>query len=309
MAPSARLVLVFLLVLFVARGAAAREAERPRAILALDPTTLEGPKAEDVRVAFTIWLDEILKDAGLTGRMEAIVLDDDASVVDAVRQRRGDIFILNSLRYLRLAGKLAFLPAVVNERSGGFGDAFVLLARKESKRRSLAALRGGRLGICTAGKGAIPRLWLDVILAEAGLDPESHWRSVKEGGQASKIVLPVFFGQADVAVVTAAAYEILVELNPQIGRELEVIRRSEVLLDTVSVWRGDYEDRELREAFDRHIRRIGQLERGRQFLTLYRVKEIHPYEERHLDSLRRLLARAREVLPAGGAWRGMAEDE
>lgn len=290
-------VLCLVVVILCTSCRARAEERRPRAILALDASTLEGPKAEDVRVAFTLWMDEMLKDAGLVGRMQTVILQPDHPFVEAARRGEGDMFVLNSLRFLQIREKVALDPALVNVRAEGVGDSLILLVRKGAAPGGIPALKGGALLLCNAGKGSIPKLWVDVLVAEAGLGPESHWSSVRSVIQPIRSVLPVFFGKADACVVTAEAFAVMTELNPQLGRELEVLCRSERLLDTVSAWRRDFVDDELRRALETWAGRIDTLPTGRQILTLYRVRSIRLFEEGHLDGIRNLVARARAVLP------------
>ena len=57
---------------------------------------------------------------------------------------------------------------------------------------------------------------------------------VREVEKTSPAILAVLFGQADVALVRRQAFETMVELNPQLETDLEVVANSPDYLPTVT---------------------------------------------------------------------------
>lgn len=77
------------------------------------------------------------------------------------------------------------------------------------------------------------KVWAEAIGARRGLDMDMESRLFLEivmSSTPSRAVLPVFFGQADVALVTRSAFETMIELNPQVGAQLKVLANSGPLL-------------------------------------------------------------------------------
>lgn len=272
---------------------------RHRCTLMLDPETIDGPNPDDVQVAFTVWLDEISRSLEVDVDLATVLLGPRDDLAECFRRKAGDLFVLNGLRFLELRSSLGMRPALVSEKQGGVGESLVFLLPASHGSSSLLGAKGGRLLLCNGGKGRIPRLWVDVLVAEAGADPRQHWSSVKEVSKVSQAVLPLFFGKVDAAVVTASGFETMVELNPQLGRELRVLLRSDKLLDSVTVWRHDYSDEAFVRAFEREVFTIGHLARGKQVLTLYQVRSILPFQEHYVDGLRKLVERARRLSSEG----------
>jgi ABC-type phosphate/phosphonate transport system substrate-binding protein len=68
---------------------------------------------------------------------------------------------------------------------------------------------------------------LDTVLWEHGeRDSEAFFSDVRKEIKAARIVLPVFFDQADACLVPESAFRTMTDINPQIGQKLKVLKRS-----------------------------------------------------------------------------------
>ncbi len=109
-------------------------------------------------------------------------------------------------------------------------------ASKGSGITRVSQLRGARLLVqaMSAGPESLPLRWVERQLRDQGLPPAArHFSGVEYEVQASRVLLPVFFGQAPACVVTERSLRTVVELNPQVGAQLERIAVSPPLIDFV----------------------------------------------------------------------------
>ena len=183
----------------------------------------------DALAATEVWLDKIFEEFGsddFTGT-ETQVLHGTDRIVEAVEAEEVDVLAITPVEYLELRDVIDIVPAFVSSVFGSRSFEEVLLVRHDAAFDSVVDLHGRRAVVERAGRGVIPVLWLDMLVQQAsGGTSQDFFSSVQTAPNVSKAVLPVFFGQADVCVVPYSSFETMVELNPQLGRELVVIARS-----------------------------------------------------------------------------------
>ena len=140
-------------------------------------------------------------------------------------------------------------------------------------------------------KAALAQIWGDTYFHDAG-SPRglSTFASVRAIERKGRPTMAVFFGQADYAIDTRSAFASTVELNPQVGRDLEVLAHSEPLLPGL-VCISDRMSPDLRRRYiDAAVHMHDQV-RYRQSMIVMRVSRIVAWEPRFLDTTRALLAR------------------
>jgi ABC-type phosphate/phosphonate transport system substrate-binding protein len=180
----------------------------------------------DVQAAIGKWT-EFIGEALEKGRpVVSVLTDGGAGVADAFAAGRADFAALSPLEFLDVESRLQADPFVTYESNGDVEVPFVLVASAGVK--NVADLAGKRVVMLLPNDAPHPaRLWLDVLLREAGL-PRLHaaFAEVREVKKPSQALLPVFFGQADVALVPRSAFATSAELNPDLGRKLHVLATS-----------------------------------------------------------------------------------
>lgn len=139
-----------------------------------------------------------------------------------------------------LRQKVKFDRFLVTTRNGIPTNAYVLLAREGGPIRTLADLRGKQLLIYDNPAMSLAMVFINVELAKQSLPPATETlRSISKFPKPAKVVLPVFFGQADACLITRNAYETMVELNPQVGRQLHIITSSPNYVTALFGFRAD----------------------------------------------------------------------
>src|SRR5271157_4849131 len=178
----------------------------------------------DAQVAMELWTREFIKSTELKMKPKPLIYDNLQSVVNALNNRELDLVALTTMDYLKIRDKVPVEAALVGSRRKAVdGDELVLLVRRDQGTMDIRQLKGKKLLVHSSPLIDIARLWLNSVMARRNLpDYERFFGSDKEVKKASQAVLPVFFKQADACLVTRSAFETMVELNPQIGRELMV---------------------------------------------------------------------------------------
>jgi ABC-type phosphate/phosphonate transport system substrate-binding protein len=242
----------------------------------------------DATTALTLWTKELAKEAGSTGAAKATIYDDLGSLVDAIRSEQIDFVAISSMDYLKIHKQLSLEPALVGTKNGKYAEDQLLLVRRDKGYTRLGHLQDKKLVLTTSGQ-EIATLWLDTLLAKQGLAlTRKHFGGIKETAKAQQAILSVFFNQADACVVHRNAYLTASELNPQVGKELDVLIASPSFPLAVTCFRPNLSQAKkdlLFSSYDRLIRTPA----GKQILTLFRIDGTAPTRHKDFEPLENLL--------------------
>jgi len=236
----------------------------------------------DAQVAIELWTRQVA--VGMERVIPQIVLFDDLEgMVRAVRAGEVDLLSISTLDYLRIRDHTALEPALASVSGIKAEQEYVLLVRRNREVGSLQALRGGRLMV-EIGKreSSVSKLWLNSLLLKMGRETaERFFGGVKQVVKTSQAVLPVFFGQADAALVRKSAFETMTELNPQLERALTALITSPQLLPVLVCFSAGG------SAEDKRALLVGAVilhrhPRGKQILTLFQVDKMIPFNSEML---------------------------
>ncbi len=244
--------------------------------------------ANDARAATKVWLKHFMENIGRMEGSETVVLDGVESAVRGVRERRLDLLVLLPTEYLLLRQQIDMVPMLVSMIQGQPGFHLGLLCRIDAA-TALADLQDGDLLLADGGVGDLPRIWLDSVLCAAGQPTaDIYFRQPRTVDRAARAVLPVFFGQAAACIVNLGAYDTMVELNPQLGREMRIVHKSPLLPMTVICARPDaYED--FGRALEQGMGTLHEDPEGQQILNIFGVDRLVPFREEYLDPVRALV--------------------
>lgn len=255
---------------------------------------------QDAQAAIRTFSKLIARKKGLDTTFETLVFQDLSEIREALASNRLDIATLMGYEYLQIAEHVPLDPVAVPSRDGSVYGAFVLLVPRDRAEQRLQDLRGQDILISVSQKNALPYRWLDVMLLREGLpESEDFFASIEEVIKPSKAVFPVFFGQADACVTTESSFQTMLELNPQLGQQLVVLRSAPGFLRSVMVFNGQRDIRNeelLREA----IMELHSTPEGEQILSIFRVQEQLPFRPEYLEGTKALLAEYEQLRKGRG---------
>jgi len=132
-------------------------------------------------------------------------------------------------------------------------------------------------------------LWLSTVLTGKSLpERERFFGSVREVRKASQAVLPVFFKQADGCLVNKSSFDTMVELNPQIEKEMMVFLSSDKLLHGMFCFHRHL-SADIKTQMTKTALNIHTTPAGKQILTLFQIDTIMPFKPSMLDTTVALL--------------------
>lgn len=245
--------------------------------------------AEEARSITRAWAEQILRRRFRDGTSANFVLDDVASLEKAFLDKSVDLAAVISDEYVRLRDRVSIQPIFVTANERGPYHQIVLLVRRDGGIRSLADLRSKRLTVSRDQSRTIHLMWLETILMKAGISRvEDFFSTVKEVRRPSQAILPVFFQQADACLTTRESFDMVAELNPQIGRDLVALERSLDIAGGVLVFRSDYDPRTRRKITE-ILATLDADPQGSQLLGLFRMNRLIPWRPEYVVTVAALL--------------------
>lgn len=287
-----RIVLLPLLLLLALLGTATSPTHAAPAELRLGYVeyALPGVDSKDVALAAQMWARRYMEsERGLGARLFAY--GSRAEIRKALLAGQLDVVHLPTVDYLLLSREMDLKPFGVPVTDGEFGDRYVLVVPKGAGITSIGQLRGARLLVqaTSQGRESLPMRWIERLLRDQGLPPASrHFASLRYEAQPSRVLLPVFFGQAPACIVTERALRIMSELNPQIETQMERVVVSPPLIDFVMCLAPSV-DPSLGPRYAELGLGLSDNPWGRQMLLLLQLDGIAPFRPEAIEPTRRLV--------------------
>lgn len=245
---------------------------------------------KDAQVAIDLWTSEISQQLGNPLMPSTEILSDLDQMVEAVQRKTVDMVAITSVDFLRVRDGIDLEPSIVGVTSDRTDEELVILVREGSGIESLEQLRGGRM-LLPAGYASesVAMVWLETLLMKNDCyEVDSFFREMKQVSKPSQAVLPVFFGQAEAGLVSRRSFDVMTEMNPQLGNELRVVEQSPGFIKYMFCFRADY-DPEMKQLIRDEAVRMGEYPKGRQILTLFKQDHVTEFEEEYLRNVVELL--------------------
>jgi len=248
-------------------------------------SAFKGINKADAVAAFSVWAEQLARNRDISVKAVVTAHADAGALGRAIRAKKADLIAVSGLEFLHIRTAVPIDPLYIGTRQGSPFFRLLLLVRQDAAIDDVHGLAGHEVLLQSQGPMTGPREWLDIIIHKSGL-PQGSVRA-KDVVKASDSILPVFFGKHVACVATEESFRAMVELNPQVGRTLRVLRKSPPLALAIICIRRDY-----REFRREAIEEMGALQgtlRGQQILALLRYNEMIPFDEEKLATTRALL--------------------
>lgn len=219
----------------------------------------------DAKLAMAAWADEVGKQSGFQVDVHVSKMQ---KLVREVHDHQVDGFTLNTLELLEVE-HYASSSLVMDEANAAGGDEYLILANEDSGIRTLADLRHKTLTVLDNPRMCLAPMWLEILLAASKLGtPEEFFARPVEQSKLSRVVLPVYFRQADACLVTRHGFNTMCELNPQLGHKLRVLATSPKLITTFMAFHKDCSP-SVTQRCETALASLHKTPAGQQALTLF----------------------------------------
>ena len=247
-----------------------------------------GVNEADARAAFKVFSTKVGAKRGYKITPTIHVFNDLNELMKEIELGTQDLLILESWDYLTLSPISKMPVEFVTVEQGVMMEDFLLLTRVDSDYSDLADLEGRHVIVLDSTNSNTGKHWLRTELMALGvLDPRTFFSRFEIKEKPSHVVLPVFFGNADACVVDRSGFEIMAELNPQVGTMLRVMARSDPYLDTVACVRLDgWDEPKQRTDLIAALEELTQDPAGQQIMSLFKFDDLIKFESGFFDTVR-----------------------
>ena len=238
---------------------------------AISETVVAEVNMNDARAAMSIWLNRLAREHNVV--IEPRLFATTQEIHDGARRGQWDAVAVNVNEYRPIADVLDPSQLIVSAGAGGM-EQYLILARQNSGIHQLGDLKGRRVCMLNSSKMCVASAWLLTLLEEGHYGPaEQFFGPVVADTKFSRVVLPVFFGQADACLTSKRGFDTMCELNPQVGRGLKVLAGSPPIVPNFYIFRKNYQGQN-REILLKALLGLRASPAGAQLATLFQFDEL-----------------------------------
>ena len=281
------------------RGSAASQRDsRAPFRLAFSSSMFTEINENDARASIKVWAQTVAQERGIAAEADARIIKGTAAIIHALQSGEIDAVGLPTDEFFTVSRVVAFSHLFAAVLGAKMTEEYVVLVHRDNPAEHLAQLHGQRLLALANPRTSLAEPWLDTLLLRSGQPAvQTFFGSVQHAVKIPRVVLPVFFRHSDACLVNRRGFDTMCELNPQVGRQLRVIARSEPVVATVFCIRAGFESpshgRILASLRDLHTTPAGQ-----QVLAIFQSERLQEPPPEFLDSSFALLTEHARIMTA-----------
>jgi ABC-type phosphate/phosphonate transport system substrate-binding protein len=291
---------VLVLTIFISSPVYEAEENQERINIGFSSSFFYEVSRNDAIASIRAWTQALLNKQDISAVPMPVIFDTIAEIRAGLSNDKLDYVAITTQEYAEVRDLLTCDVVTVSVTSKSIKEEYLLIVPQSSGINKINDLKGKRLLMVKSARLSLAMVWLDTILLNKGIEPAEVFFDVIESEKnAGKVILPVFFNQADACVVTRTMYNTMVELNPQIGQKLKTIEVSPALVPSFFCFTRN-SDITIREKVLKEISRWHLSTFGKQSLTMFQCDGLETHPISCLDSALNLIDRHKQLLTKSG---------
>lgn len=243
---------------------------------------------KNIQAAWDIWYEEIVKKAGLS--MENFFYYDIYSMVNDFNGGKLDMINTTSLNYFRMLPEIEknLDSEIYGVVSGGTKThRYLLLVRSDAGFSHIRDLQNAKLIL--KKEDDTGRFYMNTILLRNDqAEVDQFFLTIQETSTFSQAILSLFFKKGDVCMAKEAVFNTMVELNPQVGRQLRILHTSPEIVNGVFFFHKNF-DQKVKEIIVNEVLHLEETSYGQQVLMLFKVDRLIQFNASDLEPMKVLL--------------------
>jgi hypothetical protein len=222
--------------------------------------------AEDIEISVKLLSEEIGKEVGVGTSVK---------VYDDIKMMRQDFetgvinfVVASSILFASQFDTTSFSNGFRFVRNGILTDTLLLLGQAKLSHDSIESYRGKRLIL--AESDPLAEFYLDILSRKHFKQSYTQsFKLVKREKKAHQLILKLFFDQADLACVYRNAYQVAIEMNPELGQKLIVLDEINNIPQGMGLFHKNIPE-EFRAKVIAQAIKLHERPRGEQLLQLFK---------------------------------------
>ncbi len=249
---------------------------------------------KDIQAAWDLWYEEIATELRISPKnffyydVNLLVKDFNDGKLDMIRT--------TALNYLRMTPAIAGnmdsdIYGVV--QGGTKMDRYLLLVRSDAGFAHVRDLKNTALIL--KKEDDIGRFYLDTLLLKNNqTEADQFFLAINETSSFSKAILSLFFKKGHACIATEVVFNTMVELNPQVGRQIKILHTSPEIVNGVFFFHKDFAPK-AKEITLNEMLNLRERVYGQQILILYKIDRLIQLDISDLDPMKALLKEYEEL--------------
>lgn len=249
-------------------------------------TLFHGVNQAELLSSSKIWLHSIAGHVGWNVDPQVELADNMDAVKKRIEEGSVDLVVSSTLEYLSIARPGLLKPMMTMAAGNGEKGKtkYLLLVSNSSGIARLEDLKGKSITSYSRSDTNLSRMWMDVMLEERHLGPSATYlRSYTDVAKPSSACLPIFFGKSDACLIDDQSWNVLRDLNPQVGGKLKVIAESPAVIENVVAMYSNQKDHQ--NDIIRGLLGLPDDPEGRQILMFFKCQRVVSIEKQDFDSV------------------------
>jgi ABC-type phosphate/phosphonate transport system substrate-binding protein len=259
---------------------------------------LSGVNPKDAQVAVEMDLLRYYKTQLPDMSIDFEFMKDRNKALRLLQERKLHGISLSGIDFLFMKDKAPIRPVFVTSKNNQPTESYVLVTSVETTLESLSKSPQRRLMTESIGDQSIGLIWLDTVLWDHGYAARTEFfTTIRHADKPARIVLPVFFRQAEACLVPESAYDTMAELNPQIGKRLKVLLRSPGFVRTVNCLLDNLHP-DFVAIMRENALHMNDTVEGRQLAMIFQIKGSFLYSPKYLKETQRVYQQYQQMIRA-----------
>ncbi|MGE5498255.1 MAG: PhnD/SsuA/transferrin family substrate-binding protein [Syntrophothermus sp.] len=245
----------------------------------------------DASAAIKVYLGELQRNTMIGFELKPVMFEDNEELLRSYSKENMALVSISSVDFLLNRSRLAITPIMVNSTKDSPYEEYILVVKKNGRINSIADLAEQKIGMLSRNYNPLPHMWLEIQMQKNKVvSQDKNFAGISEGKSESQIIMSVFFGQLNACLVTKNAFDLMAELNPQIGMQMKVLAKSPGFVRSVSSFTNKFMKTTFHKNLEEGIWKVASYPAGRQLFTLMRTDKVIPYKEEYMDGVKNLLS-------------------
>jgi ABC-type phosphate/phosphonate transport system substrate-binding protein len=252
---------------------------------------LRNTNQQDAEITFNTLLDDALKNSEL--KLNIVVFPTTDELYAAFDRGEIDGLFGSAVEYFPREDQLSEETMALGFKGNGVKQRFIIVVRKEVGVTQVKDLKNKRI---TLSKGQdTEAVFLNTLLLRQKL-PEipGFFAEVRDTKNPSIALMDVFFSKSDVTIVRENEFATAVELNPQLGKKLAIIEKSEPYVPAMGSVRRNLTKGKVTELIVA-LKKIYGTETGKKVLSYSQAVSLETITREDKQSVRDLLNEYRSL--------------
>ena len=252
---------------------------------------------KDIMASLKVWILTVAKDLNIEVDPNPNIKSSIEGMRDFALHNHVSGFAALTPEILELSETFTFDRIAVGQTNGKVTDEYLLLVRADSKITDIEQLKGGSILFLNSSYMSLSKIWLESMLLENGLGTlQTFFKDQQQYQKPSQVVLPVFFKKQQACLIAKENFDIMGELNPQLGKQLRVLQQSPPFVTAGFAFVHHEGKDSYRDEILNAMSNLDSSEAGRQLLTLTQSNSIVTYPISILDDSFALVRKHNELL-------------